>query len=438
MPERECSIQRRNQKVIEEAPSTAINPETRRKMGEQAVKLAKKVGYFSAGTVEFLVDAKNNFYFLEMNTRLQVEHPITEYITGLDLVELMIRVAEGKPLPFKQEDVKLTGWSIECRVYAEDPKLYLPSIGRLNFYKEPDKNNGRVRCDTGIIEGSEISIYYDPLICKLSTFGTDRTEALEEMKRALDSYVIRGVTHNIPLLREVINNKKFIEGSKIYTKFLTEEFPDGGFNGHVLTETERIILLGLGMVVHKMKYLIVDKDLELHVKIGDGEFFRVNESANANTLKDSKSFIINGGEEMILKNFKWGLIDPLIKFNSFFSDYCVELVATKGLGFEFRMSGTVYSVTVLSSLEFKYQKYMKISAKTDLSTFLMSPMPGQIISLPVTEGQIIQANTPLVTLEAMKMQNVLKADRTARIIKIYVENGTRVGAEDKLMEFEFL
>ena len=221
-------------------------------MGEQAVQLARKVGYFSAGTVEFLVDVKKNFYFLEMNTRLQVEHPITEYITGLDLVELMIRVAEGKPLPFQQEEVKAKGWAFECRVYAEDPKLYLPSVGRLSGYQEPDQSDGKVRCDTGIIEGSEISIYYDPLICKLSTFGEDRQEALKRMKEALDTYVIRGVTHNIPLLREVISNKTFIDGSGISTRFLKEQFPNG-FDGHELTIDERDRLILTAIHLHSCK-----------------------------------------------------------------------------------------------------------------------------------------------------------------------------------------
>ena len=194
LPERECSIQRRNQKVIEEAPSVHLDPATRKAMGEQAVSLAKHVGYVSAGTVEFLVDSQRNFYFLEMNTRLQVEHPITEYITGLDLVEQMIRIAANQKLPMKQEDIKFHGWAVESRVYAEDPENFLPSIGRLSKYREPisltDKNE--VRCDSGVVEGSEISIYYDPLICKLSTYGETREEALQNMQRALDSYVIKG------------------------------------------------------------------------------------------------------------------------------------------------------------------------------------------------------------------------------------------------------
>ncbi|XP_074048070.1 propionyl-CoA carboxylase alpha chain, mitochondrial isoform X2 [Macrotis lagotis] len=242
--ERECSIQRRNQKVVEEAPSTFLDPETRRAMGEQAVALARAVKYSSAGTVEFLVDSRKNFYFLEMNTRLQVEHPVTECITGLDLVQEMIRVAKGYPLRHKQADIPINGWAIECRVYAEDPykSFGLPSIGRLSQYEEPLYLPG-VRVDSGIQPGSDISIYYDPMISKLISYGSNRTEALQRMDAALDSYVIRGVTHNIALLREVINHKRFIEGD-INTKFLSDVYPDG-FKGHKLTQTEKQQLMAI-------------------------------------------------------------------------------------------------------------------------------------------------------------------------------------------------
>ncbi|XP_028836023.1 propionyl-CoA carboxylase alpha chain, mitochondrial isoform X2 [Denticeps clupeoides] len=240
--ERECSIQRRNQKVVEEAPSTFLDPETRRAMGEQAVSLAKAVNYSSAGTVEFLVDSRKNFYFLEMNTRLQVEHPITECITGLDLVQQMIRIAKGFPLQHTQAEIPINGWAIESRVYAEDPykSFGLPSIGRLSQYQEP-LNLHNVRVDSGIEEGSDISIYYDPMISKLVTYGATRAEALKKMEDALDNYVIRGVTHNIPLLREIIVHPRFISGD-ISTKFLPEVYPEG-FKGHQLTATGRKELL---------------------------------------------------------------------------------------------------------------------------------------------------------------------------------------------------
>lgn len=229
-PERECSIQRRNQKVIEEAPSPFLDEATRRAMGEQAISLVNAVGYRSAGTVEFLVDKDKNFYFLEMNTRLQVEHPITEYITGVDLVEGMIRVAAGAPLNLKQDDIKIRGWAMESRVYAEDPyRNFLPSIGKLVTYKPPSGEG--VRVDEGVYEGGEISIYYDPLICKLVTHGSTRDESIVRMKDALDSYVIRGVNHNIPFLRAVMENQRFLSGN-INTKFIPEEFPKG-FSGNL-------------------------------------------------------------------------------------------------------------------------------------------------------------------------------------------------------------
>lgn len=381
-------------------------------MGEQAVQLARKVGYFSAGTVEFLVDSRKNFYFLEMNTRLQVEHPITEFITGLDLVEQMIRVAEGQPLEFKQEDIKIKGWAVECRVYAEDPKLYLPSIGRLSGYREPDQSDGMVRCDTGIVEGSEISIYYDPLICKLSTFGANRSEALERMRSALDSYVIRGVTHNIPLLREVVSNQKFIDGSGISTKFLKEEFPDG-FDGHKLSEGEEEKLIKAAVLIHSRKYRVKDMS-EFYIKIGDGEFKKHNFAS--------------------FDQSSWNVVDALVKIDK----ETIEIVRIGDLGFDLRLSGTVYHVTVLSPIEYEYQKYMKPVKRADLSKHLLSPMPGQILALPVKEGQVIQAGAPLITLEAMKMQNVLRAQRPAKITRISVKVGQKVGAEETLMEFEFL
>ncbi|XP_065448397.1 propionyl-CoA carboxylase alpha chain, mitochondrial isoform X2 [Chrysemys picta bellii] len=295
--ERECSIQRRNQKVVEEAPSTFLDAETRRAMGEQAVALAKAVKYSSAGTVEFLVDTKKNFYFLEMNTRLQVEHPITECITGLDLVQEMIRVAKGYPLRHKQADIPINGWAVECRVYAEDPykSFGLPSIGRLSQYQEP-LHVSNVRVDSGIQEGSDISIYYDPMISKLITYGSDRAEALQRMEEALDNYVIRGVTHNIALLREVIIHPRFVRGD-VSTKFLPDVYPDG-FQGHKLTDLEKRELLAIAASLYMAEQLrsqqflgsprisLAKLDLnnrELSVQLGDGTY-SVTVSNNGSTF----------------------------------------------------------------------------------------------------------------------------------------------------------
>lgn len=233
LPERECSIQRRNQKVIEESPSVHVDEETRKKMGEQAVALAKHVGYNSAGTVEFLVDEHKNFYFLEMNTRLQVEHPITEYVTQLDLVEQMLYSASNHILSLKQKDIQIHGWACESRVYAEDPEKYLPSVGRLLTYQEPLNVGNKIRCDSGFIEGSEMYVEYDPLICKLATHGKTRKEAISLMMQALDEYVIKGVIHNIPLLRAVFGHPRFQDGKKITTHFLAEEYPNGFQTEHL-------------------------------------------------------------------------------------------------------------------------------------------------------------------------------------------------------------
>ncbi|XP_076786642.1 propionyl-CoA carboxylase alpha chain, mitochondrial isoform X2 [Arvicanthis niloticus] len=320
--ERECSIQRRNQKVVEEAPSIFLDPETRRAMGEQAVALAKAVRYSSAGTVEFLVDSQKNFYFLEMNTRLQVEHPVTECITGLDLVQEMILVAKGYPLRHKQEDIPISGWAVECRVYAEDPykSFGLPSIGRLSQYQEPIHLPG-VRVDSGIQPGSDISIYYDPMISKLVTYGSDRAEALKRMEDALDNYVIRGVTHNIPLLREVIVNTRFVKGD-ISTKFLSEVYPDG-FKGHTLTPSERDQLLAIASSVFVASQLraqrfqehsrvpVIRPDVakwELSVKLHDEDHTVV-------VSNNGPTFTVEVDGSKLNVTSTWNLASPLLSVN---------------------------------------------------------------------------------------------------------------------------
>lgn len=315
LPERECSIQRRNQKVIEEAPSSHIDQKTREEMGRQAILLAKEVGYHSAGTVEFLVDSKRNFYFLEMNTRLQVEHPITEYITDLDLVELMIRVAAGEKLDLDQNVVnKPKGWAFESRVYAEDPEKYLPSIGRLNTYIEPEGGK-EIRCDSGILEGSEISIHYDPMICKLCSYGVDRQTAMAVMARALDEYVIKGVTHNIPLLREVISHPRFMSGD-ISTKFLAEEFPKG-FKGHVLNDDEKSRLLATIAWIYAQRDIRNRSFKEKNISI---PYFwdlciSTNDIKESVSLSFSKSgdFSAKVGEKVLDISALWKLESPLVK-----------------------------------------------------------------------------------------------------------------------------
>ncbi|XP_073899145.1 propionyl-CoA carboxylase alpha chain, mitochondrial isoform X2 [Castor canadensis] len=395
--ERECSIQRRNQKVVEEAPSTFLDPETRRAMGEQAVALAKAVRYSSAGTVEFLVDSKKNFYFLEMNTRLQVEHPVTECITGLDLVQEMIRVAKGYPLRHKQADIPINGWAIECRVYAEDPykSFGLPSIGRLSQYQEPTHLPG-VRVDSGIQPGSDISIYYDPLISKLVTYGSDRTQALKRMEDALDNYVIRGVTHNIALLREVIINSRFVKGD-ISTKFLSEVYPDG-FKGHALTESERKQLLAIASSLFVTSQLraqhfqehsrvpVIKPDMakwELSIKLHDEEH-TVVASNNGSTF----SVEVDGTKLNVTST--WNLALPLLSVSIDGTQRTVQcLLREAGGNMHIQFLGTVYKVRILTKLAAELNKFMLEKVAEDTSSILRSPMPGVVVAFSVKPGDMV-------------------------------------------------
>uniref|UniRef100_A0A8D3CLT0 Propionyl-CoA carboxylase alpha chain, mitochondrial n=1 Tax=Scophthalmus maximus TaxID=52904 RepID=A0A8D3CLT0_SCOMX len=402
--ERECSIQRRNQKVVEEAPSTFLDPETRRLMGEQAVQLAKAVQYSSAGTVEFLVDSKKNFYFLEMNTRLQVEHPITECITGLDLVEQMIRVAKGYQLHHKQEDIPINGWAIESRVYDPYKSFGLPSIGRLSQYQEP-LNLSNVRVDSGIQEGSDISIYYDPMISKLVTYGATRAEALAKMEDALDNYVIRGVTHNIPLLREIITHPRFISGD-ISTNFLPEVYPDG-FKGHQLEADKRRELLASAAALYITAQLRSQKVLgglrvssapvecnhwELCVELGDGR----------HAMEVTKS-----GD-----------------------------VFTVTIGLKQTSLLCSFQLRVLSKLAAELNSYMPEKVPEDTSSILRSPMPGTIVAVSVKPGDTVAAGQEICVIEAMKMQNSLTAVKQAKVKSVHCKPGETVGEGDLLVELE--
>ncbi|KAF9346150.1 hypothetical protein BGX26_002360 [Mortierella sp. AD094] len=411
LPERECSIQRRNQKVIEEAPSTHIDEKTRKAMGEQAVMLAKHVKYSSAGTVEFLVDSARNFYFLEMNTRLQVEHPITEYITGMDLVEQMIRVAAGQKLIPKQEDIKINGWAIESRVYAEDPEKYLPSIGRLSKYIEPTSTKGQneVRCDSGIVEGSEISIYYDPMICKLCTHGATRDEAIENMKRALDSYVIKGVTHNIPLLREVVSHNRFHSG-KYSTKFLAEEYPTG-FKGHSPNATSLSQLASMSALMHAKREL-------RNWAWGRGREALLKEDLQGRAPHSWELFIgVQGVDEKV----------PVK----------IEKIGKAANGEdEFEHLGTKFDITVNSPAQNVLSKYMPIKEKASTTNMILSPMPGSVVSVDVKVGDVVAEGTAVATIEAMKMANVLRSVRAGVVKSVMVKPGDSVAGDELLIEFE--
>uniref|UniRef100_A0A8C6ZJV2 Propionyl-CoA carboxylase alpha chain, mitochondrial n=1 Tax=Nothoprocta perdicaria TaxID=30464 RepID=A0A8C6ZJV2_NOTPE len=456
--ERECSIQRRNQKVVEEAPSTFLDPETRRAMGEQAVALAKAVKYSSAGTVEFLVDSSKNFYFLEMNTRLQVEHPVTECITGLDLVQEMIRVAKGYPLRHRQTDIPINGWAVECRVYAEDPykSFGLPSIGKLTQYQEP-LHLPSVRVDSGIQQGSDISIYYDPMISKLITYGSNRAEALKRMEEALDNYVIRGVTHNISLLREVIIHPRFVQGD-ISTKFLPEVYPDG-FKGHKLTDPERRELLATAASLYvaeqlrsQLFYILQDhasgengiplaksqrSSWELSVNLEDG-VYPVTVSKSDSTFSPclvSQQVEVDGMKLNVTG--EWNLASPLLSVTVDGTQRTIQRLSRDASGnLSIQFLGTVYKLQILSQAAAELSKYMPEKAAEDTSSILRSPMPGTVVAVSVKPGDTVSEGQEICVIEAMKMQNSLAAAKTGKVKAVHCRAGDTVGEGDLLVELE--
>ena len=465
--ERECSIQRRNQKVIEESPSTFLDPETRKAMGSQAVALALEVGYDSAGTVEFLVDSKKNFYFLEMNTRLQVEHPITECTTGVDIVHQMLRVGKGHKLLYKQSDIPINGWSLECRVYAEDPyKAFgLPSIGRLHSYVEPTYIP-KVRCDSGIQEGSEISIYYDPLICKLVTYGPDRQSALNTMSKALDSYVIRGVTHNIPLLRDIITEKRFVSGN-ISTKYLMETYPEG-FKGTHLTPSEYNDLLAVSTAIY-IKDALRDQKWEskkewvyiasLHRSSTEAapeghSFTRCSVSRIDNGFRVKLSHwtppdhIVAGPlktnedkaskEETVIDvadNFL--LSDNVLHHKSDGKEVILQLLEHSVDTVKLQYLGTVFPVVIMEEEAAKFQAaFMPEPKVVDVGRMCIAPMPGLVKSVAVKAGDRVSAGQELCVLEAMKMQNSLPAGKSGVVKKVNFKAGETVGDGDVIVGLE--
>lgn len=442
LPERECSIQRRNQKVLEEAPSTFITPEIRRAMGEQAVMLAKAVGYYSAGTVEMLVDKHRNFYFLEMNTRLQVEHPVTEMITGMDLVEQMIRVAADLPLSVTdQKAVKINGWAMEARVYAEDPaRNFLPSIGTLKQYDEPVGEG--VRCDSGVSEGAEISVHYDPMICKLITHGKDRPQCVERLREALDGYVIGGVTHNIPFLREVLDHPRYVSGS-FDTKFIEAEYPKG-FHGHALTAPERQQLCRAAAVC---EFLREESMYQLSKNMGgtpmSKDTFVVSiPTADASMGADRATFTVSRDQKScgLLVNgqpldVNW--VPGTTMYRDSMDSNAVQILERHaGGGMKLRLKGSVYEVDVRRVDAAAFEKYMPVLEKPDMSKMLVSPMPGTVVSVLVHPGQSVVVGQEIVVVEAMKMRNVLRSAVDAKVKEVKVKGGQAVKVEQVLVEFE--
>ena len=435
--ERECSLQRRHQKVIEEAPSPLLDAKTRKAMGEQAVALAKAVGYASAGTVEFIVDQDRNFYFLEMNTRLQVEHPVTEMITGLDLVEVMIRVAAGERLPFAQKDIKLSGWSVESRVYAEDPfRKFLPSIGRLTRYRPP-KENEDVRVDTGITEGSEISIHYDPMIAKVVTRGRDRAEAISRMARALDEFLIRGVNHNIPFLASLMAHSRFKEG-RLSTGFIAEEYPDG-FHPSNAVYDRPILLVAVAASIHhayQARAAQIAGQLPGHERrVANKWTVRIGETEHAVEVApcpDGFEGRLAGRGFHIRTN--WNLGDPLFEGDFDGEPVCLQ-VERVGISYRLSHAGTEIDALVFGQHVAPFWRLMPAKKTADTSKFLLSPMPGLLVKVAVVEGQEVKVGEELAVIEAMKMENVLRAERDGIVASVKSKPGDSLAVDQVILEF---
>ncbi|HKL65471.1 MAG TPA: acetyl/propionyl/methylcrotonyl-CoA carboxylase subunit alpha [Roseovarius sp.] len=456
--ERECSIQRRNQKVIEEAPSPFLDEETRRAMGEQAVALAHAVGYASAGTVEFIVDGERNFFFLEMNTRLQVEHPVTELITGVDLVEQMIRVAAGEKLSITQDDVTLTGWAMESRLYAEDPyRGFLPSIGRLTRYRPPREiaagplletgkwqgeapaGDTAVRNDTGVYEGGEISMYYDPMIAKLCTWAPDRGAAIEAMRVALDSFEVEGIGHNLPFLSAVMDHPKFASGD-ITTAFIAEEYPDG-FHGVDLPEDVLRRIAASTAAMHRVAEIRrtrISGRMDNHERhVGEdwvvslqGESYRVTVAA------DREGASVRFGDGATLRvTSDWTPGDQLARLDVDGSPLVLK-VGKITQGFRIRSRGADLKVNIRTPRQAELAALMPEKLAADTSKMLLCPMPGMIVKVDVAEGEEVQEGQALCTVEAMKMENILRAERKATVAKVNAAPGDSLAVDDVIMEFE--
>ncbi len=442
--ERECSIQRRNQKVIEEAPSPFLDEATRKAMGEQAVALAKAVGYFSAGTVEFIVDGDRNFYFLEMNTRLQVEHPVTELVTGIDLVEQMIRVAAGEKLSLSQADIKLNGWAIESRLYAEDPyRNFLPSIGRLTRYRPPEegrKEDGTIlRNDTGVFEGGEISMYYDPMIAKLCSWGETRLSAIDAMGEALDRFEVEGIGHNLPFLSAVMQHPRFRSGN-LTTGFIAEEFPDG-FSGVELETEAYENLAAIAALIH---HQVQSRAAQISGTIGNhrrvvGQDWVVQLGKTEHRISvdlegDHTVTQVEGGERLAIET-DWLPGRSLGTFRLGDAVLAVKIDLSPS-SIRLRWHGVDIIAQVRSPRVAELARLMPKKLPPDTSKMLLCPMPGVITSISVAAGDAIEAGQALATVEAMKMENILRAERKGRVAKVAVKAGDSLAVDQVILEFE--
>ena len=441
--ERECSIQRRNQKVVEEAPSPFLDAATRKAMGEQSVALARAVDYCSAGTVEFIVDGNRNFYFLEMNTRLQVEHPVTELITGIDLVEQMIRVAYGEKLKLKQSDIGIKGWAMESRLYAEDPyRGFLPSIGRLTRYRPPAENatdTAVVRNDTGVFEGGEISMFYDPMIAKLCSWGPDRGAAIEVMRTALDSFEVEGIGHNIPFLAAVMDHPKFIAG-EMTTAFIEEEFPDG-FDGVQLPDAvlRRLAAAAAAMFrVQEIRDARISGRMDNHEReVGTDWVISLGGQDIAVSIAADRAgadvTFADGECHRVASDWVPGMPLAVLDVDG---QALVIKVDRAPSGYRMRHRGADLKVTVRTPRLFELAQHMIEKLPPDTSKLLLCPMPGLVVSVVVEVGDTVQDGQGLCTVEAMKMENLLRAERKGIVSKINAKAGDSLKVDDVIMEFE--
>ena len=436
--ERECSIQRRHQKVIEEAPSPFIDPATRKAMGEQAVALAKAVNYESAGTVEFVVGADKSFYFLEMNTRLQVEHPVTENITGIDLVEQMIRVAAGEKLSFKQEDIKLDGWSMECRINAEDPfRGFLPSTGRLVKFQPPAEGDG-VRVDTGVHEGGEISMFYDSMIAKLIVHGTDRQDAIRRMRDALNAFVIRGISSNIPFQAALLQHPRFCSGN-FNTGFIAEEYPDG-FDVSMVPYEDPALLAAVATFA-RMRYIEravqIEGQLAGHGRKVSSEWVVVmgnkHYALTSQPIEGGLAVTHEGKTYNIVSNWVFGEL----LFTGTVNGAPINLqIERRGLRYRISHFGLQVEPIVMTVRAAYLLSLMPEKLPPDMSKFLLSPMPGLLREIAVTEGQEVKAGEKLAVIEAMKMENLLRAEQDGKVKSIVATPGASLAVDEVIIEFE--
>jgi len=437
--ERECSIQRHHQKVVEEAPSWFIDEPTRVQMYEQVTALAKRSGYHSAGTVEFIVDKDRQFYFLEMNTRLQVEHCVTELITGIDIVEMMIRIAAGEALPFKQEDVVLNGWAMESRICAEDPSRgFLPSSGRITEY-QPPKLTSNIRIDSGVYEGGEVSMFYDPMIAKLCTHAPTREEAIKHMQAALGDFVIRGISHNISFLEAIMGHTRFIEGN-ITTRFIEEEYPDGFLGAELTSETSRV-LLAVAIFVHLTDaYRAVTVTGQLPGRsrhIGTRWVVSMDNNLYPVSIKPVKGgFNIRQDRERVAIRSNWILGGKLFRGTVNDKTVGVRIEAVTPGGYLLTHAGSTVSVTVRSPRVAELGKFMPITTNQTRVQHVEAPLAGMVVALKASVGDKVKAGQDLLVIEAMKMENIICAERDATIAAVNIKEGDNVSANQLLIEYE--